>query len=132
MTSGAVVAAVAVSNAIGDVIDPESGRVLAGARGGGNWLADFESPLAAPGTNTTLVLVATDAPLGKAQAHQLAQSAHIGIARVTRPSHTPHDGDTSFVLSTGRGPAVAMVALSVAVQEVVAAAILAGVRAGGG
>jgi L-aminopeptidase/D-esterase-like protein len=126
---GTVVAAVAVSNPAGDVIDPATGTMVAGC-GLGN---DPEAAVAAwalpAGTTTTLVLVATDAPLTKAQAHALSVGAHIGIARVTRPSHTVHDGDTAFVSSTGTGPRVDLGALSVAVQEVVARAILRGVRA---
>ena len=84
------------------------------------------------GTNTTLVVVATDAPLTKAECKALAGSAHVGIARVTRPSHTVSDGDTAFCLSTGTGPRVPLALLSVAVQEIVAASIVSGVRASRG
>jgi len=131
---GATVAALSVANPFGDLVDPTTGEVVAGAR-----LEDGSRPdpaallerlKGAPlGTNTTLVVVATDAPLTKAEAKVLAGSAHVGIARVTRPSHTPSDGDTSFALSTGRGPQVPLMLLSVAVQEVVARAILRGARA---
>ena len=82
-----------------------------------------------PGANTTLVVAATDAKITKAEARALALSAQMGIARVTRPSHTPFDGDTAFVLSTRRGPEIPLAALSVAIQEVVARALLNGVRA---
>jgi len=127
---GAVVAAIGISNAVGNVVDPNTGRVVAGlAETVG--LAAAEGFAAMPGTNTTLVLVATDAPITKAQANALATSAHIGIARITRPSHTVFDGDTAFVVSTGAGPEVPLAALSIAVQEVVAAALLKGVAAGG-
>ncbi len=128
---GAVVAALAVSNAVGNLVDPDDGAVVAGVRGvapGG--LVDFFGGV--EGANTSLVVVATDAPLGKSEARALAHSAHIGIARVTRPSHTVHDGDTTFVLATGQGPGVALARLSVAVQEVVARALLAGARAARG
>lgn len=118
----ATVAALAVSNAVGNLVDPATGARVAGTD------APFDSDALA-GTNTTLVVVATDAALTKAQAHALSQSAHIGIAQVTRPSHTPSDGDTTFVLGTGREEAPLM-ALSVTVQEVVAEAILSGARAG--
>ena len=133
---GGVVAALAVANPVGDVVDPDTGRVVAGARGEtGPYLERFarapfdtaDTDIA--GSNTTLVVVATDAPLNKAEAKALAGSAHVGIARVIRPSHTVSDGDTAFCLSTGTGPQVPMMLLSVAVQEVVAAAILNGVRA---
>lgn len=127
---GAVVAAIGISNAMGNVIDPDTGELVAGLPGMLG-LAAAEGFAAMPGANTTLVLVATDAPITKAQANALATSAHVGIARVTRPSHTVFDGDSAFVLSTGTGPEVPLAALSVAVQEVVAAALLKGVVAGG-
>lgn len=133
----ATVAALAVCNAFGDVFDL-NGRLIAGATKRVSDLANALIPetvddpnvYGAAGTNTTLVMVATDAPLTKTQAYALSQSAHIGIARVTRPSHTVYDGDTTFVLSTGNGPSVPLLALSVAVQEVVAEAILLGVKSG--
>ena len=131
---GATVAALSVSNPVGDIINPDTGEVVVGARleGGSRpnpaeRLTSFTDALL--GTNTTLVVVATDAPISKAEAKALAQSAHIGIARVTRPSHTVSDGDTTFALSTGTGPTLPMMLLSVAVQEVVAASILAGANA---
>jgi L-aminopeptidase/D-esterase-like protein len=133
---GATVAALAVCNAFGDIFDL-NGQLAAGATKRVSDLAnalipDVDNPdvYGAAGTNTTLVVVATDAPLTKTQAHALSQSAHIGIARVTRPSHTIYDGDTTFVLSTLSGPAVPQLALSVAVQDVVAQAILLGVKSG--
>ncbi len=132
---GAVVAALAVANPVGDIVDPNTGQVVAGVRGEtGSYLerfsqAPFGTATDVAGSNTTLVVVATDAPISKAEAKALAGSAHVGIARVTRPSHTVSDGDTAFCLSTGTGPQVPPMLLSVAVQEVVAAAILSGVRA---
>jgi L-aminopeptidase/D-esterase-like protein len=130
---GATVAALSVANPVGDLIDPASGAVVAGVMGETRgYLERFsQASLGADlaGSNTTLVVVATDAFISKAEAKALAQSAHVGIARVTRPSHTPSDGDTTFALSTCGGPKVPLLLLSVAVQEVVAEAILAGVRA---
>lgn len=130
---GAVVAALSVANPVGDIIDPDTGEVLAGVRGETGTHTERFARAAAGlpngGTNTTLVVVATDAPLTKAEAKALAGSAHVGVARVTRPSHTVSDGDTAFCLSTGTGPNVPLALLSVAVQEVVAASILSGVRA---
>ncbi len=130
LVAGATVAALAVSNAVGNVIDPDSGALVAGVPGTLG-LAAADGFGAMPGVNTTLVVVATDAPLTKAEAHALSYSAHIGIARVTRPSHTVYDGDSAFVLATGTGPTVPLAALSVVVQEVVALALVAGVRAAG-
>jgi L-aminopeptidase/D-esterase-like protein len=126
---GAVVAAIAISNAIGDLVDPVDGRLVAGSGISADVDAMLRGFVAPIGGNTTLVAVVTDAPLSKAQAHALALSAHIGIARVTRPSHTIGDGDSAFVSSVGTGPAVALGPLSVAVQEVVARALLKGARA---
>jgi L-aminopeptidase/D-esterase-like protein len=127
---GALVGAVAVSNAVGDLVDPSDGRLVAGSGHG----ADPERAVAlfdpTTGVNTTLVVVVTDAPISKAEARALADAAHVGIARVTRPSHTVADGDTAFVASTARGPVVDAAALGVAVQVVVAEAILGGARAG--
>jgi len=127
---GAVVAALSVANPVGDLIDPAGGALVAGVQGETRgYLERFQDPLELTGSNTTLVVVATDTPLGKAEAKALAGSAHVGIARVTRPSHTVSDGDTAFCLSTGTGPELPLMLLSVAVQEVVAAAILSGARA---
>ena len=87
--------------------------------------------------NTTLAIVATDAPLSKEQANKVAQMAHDGMARAVRPAHTMYDGDIVFVLSTGRGEvfrdttAVGSLAASVVgkaiVRGVTQAAGLAGV-----
>ena len=105
-----VVAAMIACNAIGDVIDPDTGRVLAGARSDdGQSLRDTQAALLAgeatrrpmPGTNTTIGVVATNATLTKAQAQRLATSAHDGLARSIRPVHTTLDGDTLFAMATG-------------------------------
>ncbi len=125
---GATLAALAVSNPAGDIYDPKTGALVAGhgldARTIARALRGYQ-----PAQNTTLVVVATDARLTKAGARALCVGVHVGIAQVTRPSHTVYDGDTAFVLSTGRGPELPLGALSVMVQEVVAEAILIGVRA---
>jgi len=127
--AGVLVGALAVSNAVGNLIDPDTGTMLAGVPGTLG-LAAAEGFAAMPGANTTLVVVATNACLSKAEAQALSQSAHIGIARVTRPSHTVFDGDSAFVVSTGTAPAAPLAALSVGVQEVVARALISGWRAG--
>lgn len=131
LVKGAVVAALAISNAAGSIVDPESGRLVAGSvEALGPRAADLA--LATIGANTTLVVVATDAPLSKAEARAVAQSAHMGIARVTRPSHTPYDGDTAFALSTARGPRVPLVGIAIAAQDVTARALVRGIRAAAG
>ena len=104
-----VVAAMIACNAIGDVVDPDTGRALAGARtADGQGLLDTQAALLAgqrtlrpmPGTNTTIGVVATNAQLTKAQAQRLAISAHDGLARSIRPVHTTLDGDTLFAMAT--------------------------------
>jgi L-aminopeptidase/D-esterase-like protein len=107
---GVTVGALVAVNAGGDVIDPATGRVVAGARtpDGRSLIGTMEalargelfSPLQI-GSATTLGLVATDAVLTKAQAGKLAQMAHDGFARAINPVHTQTDGDTIFALATG-------------------------------
>ena len=91
-----VVGALGAVNAFGEVVD-DRGDVLAGARPGEGGAA----PSGEPGTNTTLVAVATNARLSKERAHLLALAAHEGIDRAIRPAHTMWDGDTAFALATG-------------------------------
>jgi L-aminopeptidase/D-esterase-like protein len=115
LDNGLIVAALAAVNAFGDVVDPRTGRILAGARRpDGHGFADTMAHLrtADPlslahlaeqqrGQNTTLAVVATNAALTKVQATKVAQMAHNGLARVIRPIHTMLDGDTIFALSLG-------------------------------
>ena len=104
-----IVMAGAVVNAVGDVVNAD-GSVLAGARHpDGSWLADhdplrrFPNPPTVPvGTNTTLVVVATNACLSKVEAFRLAQRAHDGLAMAIHPVHTTHDGDTAFAVATNQ------------------------------
>ena len=118
---GCVVGALAAVNALGDVVDPASGRILAGARpaklgpvrvGGDGPFADtlevmrgFVGKTAmrfASRANTVIGVVATNAALTKDEANKVAQMAHDGLARAVRPAHTLFDGDTIFALSTGQ------------------------------
>lgn len=107
---GLTVAALAVVNAMGDVLDPRDGRLLAGARHAdrpglrdtvASLLSGDAAPAAPVGGATTLVVIGTDARLDKAQASLLARMAHDGLARSIRPVHSPSDGDTVFALATG-------------------------------
>jgi len=110
LPSGLVVGAIVAVNAVGDVIDPETGRVVAGARNPDGTLADvrrlLREGLAAapprPGENTTIAVVATNASLTTLQVHRMALMADDGLARAINPSHTVGDGDTVFALATGR------------------------------
>lgn len=136
-SGGAVVAALMAVNAVGDVIDPSTGRVVAGVRTpDGRALADVRRllrqggfPESSPGQNTTIGVVATDAVLTKVQATKVAQMAHDGLARAIVPAHTPSDGDTIFVVATGRHPGPVDVGLIGALAaEVVADAIVRAAR----
>jgi L-aminopeptidase/D-esterase-like protein len=110
LPTGLVVAAIVAVNAVGDVIDPATGKVIAGVRTpDGTALADARTilrsglPARPPraGENTTIGLVATNAKLTKVQAQKMAQMAHDGYARAINPVHTPGDGDTIFSIATG-------------------------------
>jgi L-aminopeptidase/D-esterase-like protein len=109
LPGGLVVAALVVVNAFGDVRDPSTGAILAGPRYEDGRLADSVEHLieAAPftrwGENTTLVVVATNACLGKPGVTKVAQMAHAGLSRTVYPVHTSVDGDTVFAASIG-GP----------------------------
>jgi len=116
MPDGLIVAALVAVNAAGDVIDPATGKVVAGVRtANGKALADARALLtsgavrqpARLGENTTLGVVATNATLTKTQVTKVAEMAHDGFARAIYPSHTMGDGDTIFALATGAqaGPA---------------------------
>ena len=106
--------ALVVCNALGDVVDPRSGRLIAGARQDADSLkliniveAQLRGETArnlTVGSNTTIGVVATNASLNKAQAQRLAQLGHDGLAHSIRPVHTPLDGDTLFGLATGDIP----------------------------
>ena len=136
---GVTVGALIACNALGDVIDPETAQVMAGARtDDGRALRDTRrallrgqppQPLLA-GTNTTIGVVATDAILTKAQAHRLAISAHDGLARSINPVHTMSDGDTLFSLGTGRaGKSLGMMVLATMAAEATARATVRAVQA---
>ena len=108
---GVTVGALVACNALGDVIDPDTGVVIAGARSAdGARMIDTRRALLAgeppipilAGTHTTIGVVATDATLNKAQVTRLAQVAHDGLARAINPVHTVADGDTLFALATGK------------------------------
>lgn len=138
---GLVVAALIAVNAVGDVVDPADGTVVAGVRNDDGTLADArrllledlsgpasgaEGPL--EGANTTIGVVAVNAPLTKAQAGKVAEMAHDGLARTIYPVHTPSDGDALFALSTGDGPEARVGRIGALAAEAVARAVLDAVR----
>lgn len=133
-----VVGALVVVNAVGDVRDPDTGALIAGAReapdslrlvdsarelAGGRALERFAAP-----ENTTIGAVATNARLSKPEAQKLASLAMLGFARALSPPHTAFDGDTLFALSVGDVPAD-ITRLGLAAADAVAHAIVRGVRA---
>jgi L-aminopeptidase/D-esterase-like protein len=110
LPNGLVVAALAAVNAIGDIVDPDTGKILAGARGeDGASLADSMQQIrkggiaeaGSPMENTTIGVVAANVDWNQSQATKVAQMAHDGLARAIRPAHLPFDGDTIFALGTG-------------------------------
>lgn len=152
---GLIVGALVAVNAFGDVVDPQTGRILAGARRpDGSGFADtlavlqayahqpslrFGAPPPTPG-NTVIGVVVTSARLTKEGANKVAQMAHDGIARAVRPAHTMLDGDTLFTLATGQVEAdvnvVGAFAAEVVAQAIVRAVLTAepagGLPAAGG
>jgi L-aminopeptidase/D-esterase-like protein len=144
---GIVVGAIFAANPLGDILDPESGAILAGARpakvgpvriGGDGPFADTLEVMKsmvgkaamrfASRGNTVIGVVATNASLNKEEANKVAQMAQSGVARVVRPAHTMFDGDTIFALSTG-SKKVDVNLIGAYAAEVVAQAITNGARA---
>jgi L-aminopeptidase/D-esterase-like protein len=136
MPDGLIVSALVATNGMGDVIDPDNGRVIAGTLAADRKsFADARKLLRSgaikfrSGENTTLGVIATNAVLTKTQATRVAEMAHDGFARAIVPSHTPVDGDTIFTLATGSKPGVADDGLiGVLAADAMAQAIVRSVR----
>jgi L-aminopeptidase/D-esterase-like protein len=143
---GVIVAAMIVPNAFGDIIDPTTGKIIAGARsiqkgplrlGSSDYFADTLQVMKSftgeqilkftQSKNTVLGVIATNAKLSKEGVNKVAQMAQDGLARTIRPAHTMLDGDTIFALATGKRKAdINLVGAFAA--EVTAKAILRAVR----
>jgi L-aminopeptidase/D-esterase-like protein len=137
---GLVVGALFAVNCFGDVVDPTTGDVVAGARqvGGAGWADTLQvlkeragqaiQRFAGP-SNTIIGVVATNAALSKEEANKVAQMAQDGLARAVRPAHTMFDGDTIFSLSAGDRKAdvtlVGAYAAEVTAQAILRAVLLA-------
>ena len=131
---GITVGAITVANPLGNIVDPDTGQHLAGARGDDGRIITDEVQLLSGFTglltsesNTVLSVVATDATLTKVQACRVAKMAAAGMARALRPAHTLFDGDVVFCLATGRKPAadenlVGAVGATVLARSIAAAA----------
>ena len=133
LPGGVLVSSLVAVNAFGDVRDPATGQIVAGARKSADGREFLDSDRAlretavAGSQNTTLAVVATNAKLTKAQAQKLAQFASLGVARAIYPVNTTVDGDTVFALSLGSMPGE-INALGSAAAEAVAQGILRAVR----
>ena len=135
--NGAMVSAFVVVNALGDVIDPANGTIVAGARKSPD-SAEFANSAAAMrhgvgggfsrGGNTTLAVIATNVKLNKVQISKVAALASIGVIRTISPVNTMSDGDITFALSCGN-EAGSVDAVGVAASEALAIAVLRAVRA---
>jgi L-aminopeptidase/D-esterase-like protein len=130
-----VVAALMVVNAVGDVIEPGTGRILAGPQKSDrsgflstSELLKGQLKESIPPFNTVIGVVATDARLSKVQAGKLAHVAQVGIARTINPCHTMYDGDALFAVSIGDSKEADSIALGAAAAEVVAEAIIRAIR----
>jgi L-aminopeptidase/D-esterase-like protein len=138
--TGIVVAAIVAVNAVGDVVDPKTSKIIAGARkADGSGFMDSMARIRegysvrADGANTTIGVVATNVALDKAQATKVAQMAHDGLARTIYPVHTPSDGDTIFAVATGALAARANHgAIGALAAEVMARAVLRAVMSARG
>jgi len=145
--AGVIVGAIVAVNAFGDVIDPTSGQIIAGARskdvgplhiGAPGYFADSMQVMQTligrtvmgfgSRGNTVIGVVATNANLDKENTNKVAQMAHDGLARTIRPAHTMLDGDTIFALATGEHNADVNIVGAFA-AEVFAQAVLRAVRA---
>ncbi len=136
LDDGLTVGALVAVNALGDVVEPSTGEILAGVRSPET--DDLSGTLALMGRlggrggligggNTVIGVVATDARLTKEEANKVVQMAQDGVARMVRPAHTMDDGDTLFALATGEREAdVSLVGAYAA--EVVAEAVLRAVK----
>ncbi len=130
--SGLIVAAIVVVNALGNVVNPDTGEIVAGGKEDGSFVDITERLLDAnlvQGTNTTIGVVATNATLTAAETHRVAEMAHDGMARAIRPSHTMFDGDTLFSLATGAHTGSSVNTIGILAAEVVAEAIVNAVTA---
>lgn len=131
LTGNVLVSALVVVNAFGDILDPETHKLIAGARRSRNSseLADTQAEMKRGERggfgrqNTTLAVVATNARLSKVGASRLAEMANLGMARTIFPVHTAFDGDLCFALSLGNETAD-LNTLGVAASEAVAKSII--------
>ena len=137
LPDGVLISALIAVNAVGDVVDPGTDTIVAGARtpddtgflGSARLLRTTVAP-DLKNDNTTIGVVATNATLAKAELAIVARMAHDGLARTVRPAHTPYDGDTLFAIATGEIAAeVSLLQIGALAADATADAILRGVIA---
>ena len=137
MENGLVVGAIVAVNCVGNVIDPATGRIIAGAQNADGtgfvetrrMLANVPDTTPAAAENTTIGAVATNAVFTKTEMTKVAQMAQDALARTIYPAHTPSDGDTVFALATGTSTTAGGVGnVGALAAEVLAEAILRAVR----
>jgi L-aminopeptidase/D-esterase-like protein len=132
--NGAIVAAMVAVNALGDVIDPHTGKIIAGARVSANSSAFADSaaimrhgPNPGRGGNTVIGIVATNARLDRVETNKLAALGSLGVARTISPINTMGDGDITFAISLGK-EAATVDQVGAAAAEAMAMAVLRAVR----
>jgi L-aminopeptidase/D-esterase-like protein len=137
LPGGVLVSALVAVNAVGDILNPETRKIIAGTRktadsreflNSAEWMKARGATGGLKRENTTLAVIATNARLTKVEAARVAQMAHHGFVRAISPVHTSMDGDLAIALSCG-ALAAPVDALGVAAGEAVAAAILRAVQA---
>jgi L-aminopeptidase/D-esterase-like protein len=139
LKSGLIVGTIVVVNAVGNIVDPTTGKIVAGAKHPETGeFVDIVERLAeqgerdlfqTPNTNTTIGVVGTNAALSPTEVTKVAQMAHDGLARTIRPVHTMSDGDTIFALSIGTHDAPVNT-VGVIAAEVMAEAVCRAVKYG--
>ncbi len=139
LADGLQVSAIVAVNAVGDIYDPGTAQIIAGARNSdGQGFVNVVERIkrngylcpTQPGENTTIGLIATNANLDKSQATRLAQVGHDGLARTIHPVHTMLDGDTLFALATGNHEgAPNMTTLPILAVEAVSQAVVRAIKA---
>ena len=120
LKSGLIVGAIVVVNAVGNIVNPTTGKIVAGAKHpetgefvdiverlsqqvalNPDFIGGDRDLFQTPNTNTTIGVIGTNAALSPTEVTKVAQIAHDGLARTIRPVHTMSDGDTIFALSIG-------------------------------
>lgn len=128
--AGITVTAIVAVNALGDVIDTGTGKIVAGCKGKNGAFVGAEQKILdgeyfkSLTGNTTIGCIVTDAKLSKVSANKVASVAHNGLARTIHPVHTDFDGDSLFVMATGRKPVLNTVLVEIAAAKAVEQAVL--------